>query len=383
MLLGVVTTAGRLSAQAVRTQDVGFSAIKFDSLPLLGALSLNESIVRERERSSTSADGVLSLFDDGRWSMQGALVGARYSPAIPTSGAIAPWFRSIRGEFAAGTAATAQQGSMPTVEVVGTARAHLLDLERGAWGGASVLRSFDGEFWRTTLAGDVGGWVRHGATVITGSAKPLQTTGGDLLTDLESSAQWTHGGIGWQASGGYRAGVSTTSRVAWLGVAATFLVGHRYLVTASAGNYPQDLVQGLPGGRYLGLSMRLPARASTRPVAPSTRPPTESGPDAPLPSAWARAVVAFVDTPDSGSTLRLLRVRAPGAQRVEVSGDFTSWQAVSLARGRLSYWEMTIRVGKGTHRFNVRVDGREWIVPANVARVRDEFSGDVGVVVVP
>ena len=164
----LAAVAARAGAQAIRTRDVGFSIIHFDNnLPTLAALSLNEAVTVERERSSTVADGVLSLFHDGRWSMEGSLAGTRFSPAMATSGVVAPWFRALRGEFSAGAASTAQQGNMPTFQLLGTARAHLLDLDRGAWAGVSTARSFDGEFWRTTLFGEAGAWVRRGTAVAT------------------------------------------------------------------------------------------------------------------------------------------------------------------------------------------------------------------------
>ena len=43
--------------------------------PSFGAMSINESVVLERLSSRTSADGVLSVFTDGSWSMAGALQG--------------------------------------------------------------------------------------------------------------------------------------------------------------------------------------------------------------------------------------------------------------------------------------------------------------------
>lgn len=43
-------------------------------------------------------------------------------------------------------------------------------------------------------------------------------------------------------------------------------------------------------------------------------------------------------------------------------------------------WSLPVR--EGELRFNLRLDGGEWIVPDGVAAVPDEFGSDVGVVVV-
>jgi hypothetical protein len=40
-------------------------------------------------------------------------------------------------------------------------------------------------------------------------------------------------------------------------------------------------------------------------------------------------------------------------------------------------------LSRGTYRFNIRIDGGNWIVPAGVSRLADEFGGDVGLLRVP
>jgi 1,4-alpha-glucan branching enzyme len=77
-----------------------------------------------------------------------------------------------------------------------------------------------------------------------------------------------------------------------------------------------------------------------------------------------------------------VRVRAPASDRVEIMADFTDWQPVTLVRTPDGYWEATLPVARGQHRLNVRLDGGDWVVPTNVARVTDEFGGVVGLVLV-
>lgn len=69
---------------------------------------------------------------------------------------------------------------------------------------------------------------------------------------------------------------------------------------------------------------------------------------------------------------------------MEVEGDFTDWQPVALSPDASSTWTLPTPLAPGTYRFSIRIDGGEWIVPASVTKVRDEFGpGDVGLLTVP
>jgi 1,4-alpha-glucan branching enzyme len=76
-------------------------------------------------------------------------------------------------------------------------------------------------------------------------------------------------------------------------------------------------------------------------------------------------------------------VLAPDARRVEIAGDFTDWQPVPMERVPAGRWRFDVRLAPGVHQLNVRVDGGAWEVPAGLASLRDEFSGGVGLLVVP
>ena len=97
------------AAQAVRTRDVGFAAVRYDNGLGLGALSLFESIAIPRETGDLNAAWLLSTFSDGRWSTQGSLVGSRRTAAIPVTGSFRRLFSNIRGEAVLDGGASAQQ----------------------------------------------------------------------------------------------------------------------------------------------------------------------------------------------------------------------------------------------------------------------------------
>jgi hypothetical protein len=79
---------------------------------------------------------------------------------------------------------------------------------------------------------------------------------------------------------------------------------------------------------------------------------------------------------------RLLRVRAPGARRVDVMGDFTDWEPIELALTG-DVFSRAVTMSSGTHRVVLRIDGGEWQPAANTPAVDDDLGGRVGLVVVP
>ncbi|MFL5607486.1 MAG: glycogen-binding domain-containing protein, partial [Gemmatimonadaceae bacterium] len=102
------------------------------------------------------------------------------------------------------------------------------------------------------------------------------------------------------------------------------------------------------------------------------------GPSAAVRAARTRPTIQF----SGDSSSRLIRVRAPGARRVELMGDFTDWEPVELAPDG-DMFSRAVTVSAGTHRVVVRIDGGEWLPAANTPAVDDDLGGRVGLVVVP
>ena len=89
-------------------------------------------------------------------------------------------------------------------------------------------------------------------------------------------------------------------------------------------------------------------------------------------------VAQVVDTGDA----HFLRVRAAGATRIEVMGDFTEWEAKPLLR-RGDVFEHALPLASGSHRLLIRLDGGAWRTAVNTPAVDDDFGGRVGLLVVP
>jgi len=370
-----------LGAQApVRTRDVGAATVEYDNGLTLGAVTLTETIALERPAGALFATGLVSVFNDGRWSMQGGITGSRFSSPIPTAQPLRPWFHTMRGELSFNTTSTAQQDFMPTLQLLSQARLHLLHDRYAVRGGVALTRTFDGFQWRTTVLGDLGGWARVGGTVVSYTATPMQLQYGDVLGDNEGTISWTRGRVTYDATFGVRLGEALRGTVGWGSFTATWPILAGALGTVSAGSYPVDMIQGLPGARYAAVAVRLPNGRFSLRARPSRlpAPPALERPELPVTERLALVIGPALDS----TFLREVRVWAPGIARVELLADFTEWIAVPLIRQPNGEWRGYYHVTAGIHRVNLRLNREELDVPVNLARVRDEFTGEVGLIIV-
>jgi hypothetical protein len=92
-------------------------------------------------------------------------------------------------------------------------------------------------------------------------------------------------------------------------------------------------------------------------------------------------LLPVVQVTDSAGT-RVLRVRASGANQVEVMGDFTDWEVKPMARNG-AVFERAVRITSGSHRMLLRIDGGAWRPAANTPAVDDDLGGRAGLLVVP
>lgn len=378
LLLAAVCPVG---AQApVRTRDVGVATVGYDNGLTLGAVTLTETAAIERPQGALFATGLVSLFNDGRWSMQGGITGSRFSAPLPVTGSLGRLFRSVRGELSFNATSTAQQDFMPTLQLLGQARLHLQHEQYAIHGGGALARTFDGFQWRTTVLGDYGGWARVGPYVVSYTGTPMQLQYGDVLFDNEGSVSWTHKRVTFDASAGVRLGEAQRGTVAWGSLTATWPLIAGALGTVSVGNYPVDIIQGLPGARYAAVALRLPnGRFSLRSRARAVPAPRVI--ERPALPETERLALVIGGSLDSLS-LREIRVWAPGITTVELMADFTDWIPVPLIKQPTGEWRGYYQVTPGIHRVNLRLNREELDVPVNLARVRDDFVGDVGLVIV-
>lgn len=68
----------------------------------------------------------------------------------------------------------------------------------------------------------------------------------------------------------------------------------------------------------------------------------------------------------------------PSAGRVDITGSFTGWNAVPMIKaGAGGYWELTLPLSRGEHRFAYLLNGGERIAdPTIPTREEDDFGGE-------
>lgn len=72
-----------------------------------------------------------------------------------------------------------------------------------------------------------------------------------------------------------------------------------------------------------------------------------------------------------------LRLKAPGAKRVTVAGDFNHWSSEGLAMVPTGQgqWVVRLRLAPGVYQYNFVIDGHEWIPDPNALQnVSDGFG---------
>jgi hypothetical protein len=201
--------------------------------------------------------------------------------------------------------------------------------------------------------------------------------------DSQGSFSWSREAVDLAGVLGFRVGDQLTTlggrSRAWGNVSVVYRMTPRFGFVAAGGSYPVDPTQGFPGGRFISVSLRL-TRGSN-----STPPPVwEGSPESqPRDVAPERSPVltGFIAKQERRGALTL-RVNAPGARLVEISGDFTNWTPLQLVRSDTGWWVVTLPIARGNYQMNVRVNGGKWIVPPGLLSMVDEFGGTVGLLVV-
>ena len=359
VLLAVVLVAPALSAQRSNLSlDAGLTRIRFSDTVSASALSLSPALRASSRRASIAASGTFSMLDQSS-STSGQLA----LSVVPL----------MRGRFSAALEADAGGSSHSdgtnTGQLLGSGRLHFDGAARGVWIGAGAGGS-SSDVWRPIAQADVGAWLATGAITLSAGVLPTRVDDTLRYTDAWLALRRDAAPLELSASLGARAGSNFPTLPAddkvWGSVTATYSLSSRLALVAGAGTYPVDLTQGYPGGRYFTVSMRL---RSTRGAAPAV----VAEPVAP--------VRRFGVTRLSSGATRI-RVVAPTARRVEIAGDFTSWEPVALTLTN-GVWSVDLVIPGGAHEVSVRADGGAWVAPPGLVEVKDEFGGRAGALRVP
>ena len=98
-------------------------------------------------------------------------------------------------------------------------------------------------------------------------------------------------------------------------------------------------------------------------------------------SGLAAALILFFFTQppkEQLSTAHRFVIYQPGVEQVEITGSFTDWRVLPMNRaGSSDYWEVTIDVPAGEHRFSYILEGDQRLTdPTILTREKDDFGGE-------
>lgn len=352
--------------QTEATLELSGQRLRYGDTLTANAGSLTPALRVESPRGSFGASATITQFQSGGTSLYGTAAGSLFTARR------GPFF----GELLANAAASRHDAGSTSSKVLGLARLHVAGHNGGIWGGGGAGRAADGNSSRNVRQAELGAWTQLAAATLFATVTPTRIGSDVTYTDAELRASLqSRRADGW-ASLGFRSGdrvtISSADQRAWVGGGAAFWVLPSAALTISAGSYAPDYAQRFPGGTFVSVGVR---------VGRWIRMPSVEDLVGPQMQPAAAGITAF-DTRHEGGRV-VLRLRAAGAQSVEVSGDFTQWEPVAMTRRADDWWSLSLALAAGPYEFNVRMNGEPWTVPPRTTTVRDEFGGVSAVLVVP
>ncbi len=262
------------------------------------------------------------------------------------------------------------------------ARQHFVGPTRGSFVGVSSGRTSRDGVQSTSWSVDAGLWKRFGMLYLSGALTHFNSSDWPLLfasgvfssvnddrfalLDKMLTAQVRNGPHDFTLNFIARDGLDATdARNRTLTASGTLQLTERFALLAAGGRQLADPLRGLPQADLVTFSARVSFGPKPLPVMQR--------------SVIAEAgVLAFA----GGGGELVVRVLAAESMLVEVAGDFSEWEPLPMEREG-SFWVARARLRPGKHRVAVRVNLGEWRAPRNLARVRDDYGGEAGLVVVP
>jgi hypothetical protein len=98
-------------------------------------------------------------------------------------------------------------------------------------------------------------------------------------------------------------------------------------------------------------------------------------------SALAAALILWLSpifsTKETPTPFRFV-INQPNISQAEITGSFTKWQNIPMKKvGDRGYWEITLDLPKGEHRFVYILDGQKRLTdPTLQGREKDDFGGE-------
>lgn len=374
IFLLLIAAGSPLEAQWQLTADAGVARLQQLGIPESTALTLGTSLDVLRERGSIRTSLLGARSDGDRWTAQGVLLASLLG---------APG-RSARWELAGAASTFGESSQRPTVsgELMPRVR---FDGGTGARGGAfgfgagtiardRSLNAFyhgQADAWLSAsndqLIASLSAVRRTAAVnaVVPSLATVARTT--RALSYADGAMSWRHeqGAFSLGATAGLRIGLQGIDNTdAWASADMTAWMSSHSALVMSIGRTLDDVVRGVPRTRFASIALRISA-----------------WPHIGVPKR-ARGVGPRVSAERSGDGRQRLDVLVANATRVELMADFTDWNPVVLERID-GVWRLERAVTPGLHRIALRIDGGDWVAPANLPHATDDLGGVVGLITIP
>ncbi|MBX3174474.1 MAG: glycogen-binding domain-containing protein [Gemmatimonadaceae bacterium] len=371
VLLGAPVTGGAQAVSDLRV-EAGFASVKQRGFDAENAVLLAALWRRPSEAFTLLTSANLTYAADSLAAAQGVA-------ALDI-----PWNVSerLRTEVGVAGASFSLRSAGRGGNVNAFARQHFVGLTGGAFGGFALAGTNRDDVSSRSWLADLGAWYRWEHLYLSGTVTrrtssdwPLLLASGVFrnpdderyeLLDAQVLLQARNGPHDFTLSFTQRDGIGgTNARFQALSASGTLQFTERVAILASGGRQLADPLRGLPQADLLTVSMRLSLGSKPLPVMQR--------------SAIASAEV--IRQVGGGGEL-VVRVFASDTMLVDVAGDFSDWRPVQMQREG-SFWVARVPLRPGKYRVAVRVNLGPWRAPRNLARVRDDYGGESGLVVVP
>ncbi|MEO7083977.1 MAG: glycogen-binding domain-containing protein [Gemmatimonadaceae bacterium] len=370
-LFAAMASAG---AQWQLTGDAGAARLEQTGIPTSNALTAGATFDAYGSRASLRSSALIAYAGANRATGQALVLGS----VLGEPGGAARW------ELAGAVSGFGQSNDVPTTSGEGMARVRFEGATTGfafGAGAGAIERAGDanglfhaqGDAYLVTNAGQ---WTANVSAVSIPSmiTQRVVVQGSTLSQTGVRGTSYGDATLGWReerqrvevgATAGLRSGFhGVVSTGGWGAADAAFWFTDRTAIVFGAGRTLDDATRGVPRATYASLSLRLAAR----PHMPSVVRDEPRG---------ARVTVIAL-----GNGRGRIEIRGVDGARLEVMGDFTSWQPVELERDG-GVWRLAREMSAGLHRIAIRIDGGEWLAPANLPRANDDLGGSVGLITIP
>jgi len=370
LLSTAVFAAAPCGAQWQATFDAGLARLRQTGVIDSNTATFGANVQYAADRAALSATGLAAQTTADRWTIQGVIGGAIIGPTVPHA-------RLELDGFVSTFAAT---NLLPTFTSELLVRARGGSSEHGgaiAIGGGTFshetrtapLLHAQANVWRVlgheTVFGDLSIVHTQSALFAASFGVPVPLY---ALSYSDISAAWRHDQSAFSigATAGVRADIQGGEGTDnWASADATLWIAPRIGVVGGIGRTLRDIVHGVPRTRYASIAIRIAAQ-----------------PHASLFDRRAEPSAPQLAIERVEGDRRRIEIRARDAARVEIIADFTGWAPVSLDRSG-DRWTTERTMPPGLHRIAIRINGAEWIAPANLPRVTDDLGGVVGLITVP